>query len=301
MPHADDTPITTHTAFVTGTSSGFGRLIALDLVRAGHRVFAGMRDPEGRNAESARALRSAGAEVLDLDVTRDASVRAAIDRVLAEGRGLDVVVNNAGVACAGLVETFTPEQAHKIFDVNVVGPLRVARAALPTMRAQGRGLLVYVSSTLGREVTPFLGLYTASKFALEGLAESLRYEVAPLGIETVIVQPGTFPTTSILQNLVAPADAERASGYGAVGELPGKLFAGIGAMVREGHAPDPQRVADAVTRAVNTPRGARPTRIVLDPNGSGGAARLNALSDEVQASILGAFGLAALRDVALDR
>jgi NAD(P)-dependent dehydrogenase (short-subunit alcohol dehydrogenase family) len=282
------------TILVTGASSGFGRLITLELARRGHQVFAGVREPEGRNADAARSLRAASANVrvVALDVTREEDAAGAVESVLGATGSLDVLVNNAGVACAGLIETFTSAEAQRLFDVNVFGVLRMVRAALPSMRARGRGLLVHVSSTLGREVLPFLGLYTASKFALEGLAESLRYEVAPLGIETTILQPGTFPTTSILQHLVAPGDATRAEGYGPVAPLPAGLFAGIEAMVRDGHAPDPQRVADAVADAVDAPAGKRPPRVVIDPNGGGGAARLNAASAEVQEQLLAHLGLA---------
>lgn len=281
------------TILVTGASSGFGRLIALELARRGHRVFAGVREPEGRNADAAASLRAASPDVtvLPLDVTSDASAAGAVAAVMEAAGALDGVVSNAGVACAGLVETFTPAEAQRVFDVNVFGALRMARAALPAMRARRRGLLVYVSSTLGREVLPFLGLYTASKFALEGLAESLRYEVGPLGIETTLLQPGTFPTTSMLRNLVAPGDAARAEGYGPVATLPAGLFAGIEAMVREGRAPDPQRVADAVANVVEAPAGTRPARVVVDPQGGGGAARLNAASAEVQQQLLAHLGL----------
>jgi NAD(P)-dependent dehydrogenase (short-subunit alcohol dehydrogenase family) len=288
------------TVLVTGSSTGFGRLIALELAREGHRVFATMREPEGRNAPAAESLRAAAraegraVEVVALDVTRDDSVSAAVDTILSRAGALDVLVNNAGVACAGLVETFTPAAAQRVFDVNVYGPLRMARAVLPGMRRRGSGLVVYISSTLGREVTPFLGVYAASKFALEALAESLRYETAPLGVDSVIVQPGTFPTTAILGNLVAPDDAARAEGYGPVAQLPAGLFAGLGELARSGRAPDPQRVADAVAAVVRAPVGSRPARVVVDPNGSGGAARLNALSGEVQSSILAGFGLEAL-------
>ncbi len=287
-------------ALVTGSSTGFGRLIALELARAGHRVFATMRDPEGRNASAAESLRAAALaeggslEVVALDVTRDDSVSAAVDAVLSRAGAIDVLVNNAGVACAGLVETFSPAQAQRVFDVNVYGPLRMARAVLPGMRRRGSGLVVYVSSTLGREVTPFLGIYVASKFALEALAESLRYENAPLGIDSVIVQPGTFPTTAILGNLVPADDAARAESYGSVAQLPAGFFAGLGEFARSGQAPDPQRVADAVAAVVRAPVGSRPARVVVDPNGSGGASRLNALSAEVQSSILAGFGLEVL-------
>lgn len=202
-----------------------------------------MRDPGGRNADVSAELRAVGVaeglmlEVVELDVTDEASIAAAVQEIEARAGGIDVVVNNAGLAAAGLLETFTADDARRLFDVNVMGPLRVNRAVLPSMRARGAGMLVYLSSTDGRELMPFLALYCSSKFALEALAEGLAYEVGPLGIDTVIVQPGTFPTTSILKNLVVASAPERAAGYGAVAELPGQVFAGLGELVSSGNAP----------------------------------------------------------------
>ncbi|HRI66731.1 MAG TPA: SDR family NAD(P)-dependent oxidoreductase, partial [Polyangium sp.] len=125
---------------ITGASSGFGKLTAESLAREGHRVFAGMRDPEGRNAGSRAELMAKGGslEVVDLDVTNDASVEKAVAWVEQQAGGLDVVINNAGIAGMGLTESFTPEQARAMFEVNVVGVQRVNRAALPLMRRQGK-------------------------------------------------------------------------------------------------------------------------------------------------------------------
>lgn len=288
------------TVLITGASSGFGRLIALALARAGRRVFASMRDVAGRNQTAAESLRreaqdgGLNLEVVELDVTRDDSVHAAVSSVLERAGSLDALVSNAGVACAGHTETFTPDDARRVFDVNVIGSLRVVRAVLPAMRARRSGALVYVSSTLGREVTPFLSLYGASKFALESIAEGIAYETTPLGVDTVIVQPGTFPTTSILANLVAPSEPSRSLGYGPVAEMPAHLFGALGAMVQQGRAPDPQRVADAVTEALSERRGGGLRRVVVDPDGDQGAARVNALCETVQREKLAGLGLEAL-------
>ena len=289
------------TVLVTGASSGFGRLTALALAQRGYRVCAGVRDPAGRNAVAAAALTEAARglagelRVVALDVTDEGSCERAVAQVLADGGALDVLINNAGVAAAGLVETFTPADAQRLFDVNVFGVLRMLRAALPGMRARRRGLVVYVSSTDGREVMPFLGLYDASKAALESLAEATSYELAPLGIDSVIVQPGTFPTTSILANLVPAGDPARAEGYGEVAALPAGLFAGLDAMVRSGEAPDPGLVAEAIVEAVARPHGHRPRRVVVDPSGADRTARANAVADAVQSELLAQFGLSHLR------
>jgi len=285
---------------VTGASSGFGALIVRTLAAAGHRVFATLRDASGRNAPAAAALGAWAAEgghalwVAGLDVTAEAEADAVVAQMVETLGGIDVVVHNAGVAAAGLVETFTPAAAQRIFDVNVIGVQRVMRAALPTLRAQGQGLVVYMSSVLAREVTPFLGLYVASKFAVDALAEAYRYELTSLGIETAIIQPGTFPTTSILANLVPVDDGARADGYGPLRDAPGQFFGGLSAMVAAGAAPDPQQVADAVLAVLAAPAGQRPVRVPVDPLGIGGAARLNAAAEGVQSELLGHFGLLGL-------
>lgn len=282
---------------ITGASSGFGRLTAETLARAGHRVFAGMRAPATRS-ESKELVESAkGAagsiEVVDLDVTDDASVSRAIARVAELSGGLDVLVNNAGLAALGLVEAFTIEQARELFEVNVMGVIRVNRAALPLLRRQGSGLLIHVSSTVGRYVMPFLGIYTASKYALEALSDAYRFELAPFGVESVLVEPGSFPTR-IMTNMLRPSDAARAAEYGALGERVAGLEAGLGAMFASEGAPQPQAVADAIARVIDAPKGSRPARTVVDGQGGALVEDLNRAAEEVQAQILGALGMADL-------
>ncbi|MEB3329941.1 MAG: SDR family NAD(P)-dependent oxidoreductase [Candidatus Sericytochromatia bacterium] len=283
---------------ITGTSSGFGRVTALALARRGHRVFAGMRAPETRSDAAARSLREeaagTGLEVVALDVTEDAAVEAAVSHAVAEAGPLDVVVNNAGVAAGGVTEAFTVGDAQRLFDVNVFGQIRLARAVLPAMRARGAGLFVNVTSTLSREVVPFLAMYEASKFALDGLWEAWRYELTGHGIEVVLVQPGTFPTTAIVQNLLQPGDPGRIAGYAELLPRIDSFFGGMAAYAQSGQAPDPARVAEAVVEVVEAPAGARPVRVVVDPNGPGAAARMNALAATEQGAILANLGLETL-------
>lgn len=154
---------------VTGASSGIGRATA-DLLHArGHRVFGSSRNP---------AIHEAPWSLVGLDVTEDASVAACVEAILASEGRIDAVVNNAGLVMAGAVEDTSPQEAQRTFETNVIGAIRVARAVLPSMRSRRSGVIVNMGSLAGRVGMPFQGLYSASKFALEGLTESLRQEVA---------------------------------------------------------------------------------------------------------------------------
>lgn len=174
---------------VTGCSSGFGRQVSEQLARKGDRVYATMREAEGKNAGVARALKELAAaedidlRTLDLDVTSTASVDAASARVLAESGAPDVVINNAGHMCVGFTEAFSVEELKKQLDVNVVGIHRVIRAFLPAMRKRGTGLIVNLSSIAGRLSAPFFGVYHASKWAVEGYSMALRGELASSGVD----------------------------------------------------------------------------------------------------------------------
>jgi NAD(P)-dependent dehydrogenase (short-subunit alcohol dehydrogenase family) len=284
-----------HHVLLTGTSSGFGRLTALALARRGHRVFATMRDPDGKNREAAAALRATpGIEVLALDVSQDASVEAAIDAVLRAAGHLDVVINNAGYATIGLAETIAAEQLLRLFDTNVIGMQRVNRAVLPSMRARRSGLLVHVSSALGRMVMPVTGLYAATKFAVEALADTYRLELRPSGVEVAVVQPGAYPTE--LGADPVGADQERAAGYGPLAEALQQFQARAQATRTAPTAPDPQQVADALVALVETPAGQRAARVYVDAANRPFVPRLNEAHAEVQRQLLAAAGMGALVD-----
>jgi NAD(P)-dependent dehydrogenase (short-subunit alcohol dehydrogenase family) len=282
---------------ITGTSSGFGYATAVECARRGHRVFAGMRDPRGRADGAPARLREEagpGLEVVELDVTSKASVDAAVAHVAGRGVALDAVVNNAGIAAGGITESFTVEDVQRLFDVNVFGGFRIARAALPALRAGGGGVIVNVTSTLGREVVPFLAIYEGTKFALEGMWEAWRYELSSQHVDVVLVEPGTFPTTSLVAHMLPPGDPSRAAAYGALTPRMEGFFAQLANYARSGHAPEPGLVARAIADVLALPAGARPPRLVVDPNGSGAAARLNALASKEQQAILEGLGLADL-------
>src|SRR6202171_3899906 len=177
------------TILITGASSGFGRDTAETLFRAGHTVYASMRSAQGKNREAAEALRKLGIKTVELDVSDDASVEAGVKNVLAEAGKIDVLVNNAGIMSVGVTEAFTSEQAKVIFDTNVIGLLRVTRAVLPSMRQKRDGLIINIGSILGRVTVTFLGIYGASKMAVEALTDSLRSQASQLGVEVVEVIP----------------------------------------------------------------------------------------------------------------
>src|SRR5262249_34119694 len=215
------------------------------LARAGHVVYASMRDIASRNRPQADSLRALGLKVVQLDVAVDASVHAAVDSILAESGRNDVLVNNAGIASAGRSEGFTADQVRALFEVNVFGLQRVLRAVLPTLRSQRDGLVVNVGSILGRVTFPFFGLYGASKYAVEALTDSYRYELSQLGVDVVLVQPSAYPT-NMYANMQQPGDPVRSHEYGAIGEIPGKLFETFMGLFNGANAPNPHEVAEAI-------------------------------------------------------
>ena len=180
---------------ITGCSSGFGKLAALEFARRGDTVFASMRDTakSGPLLEEAKAA-GVSVEVVPLDVTARASVESAVSDVVRRAGRLDVLVNNAGVGTHGPVEEFDDDEVQKIFDTNVLGIIRVTRAALPSMRAQRSGTIVNVTSIAGRVTGPYGGVYAASKHAVEALSDALYYELHPFGIRVVVIEPGGFET-----------------------------------------------------------------------------------------------------------
>jgi NAD(P)-dependent dehydrogenase (short-subunit alcohol dehydrogenase family) len=280
---------------ITGASSGFGRDTAETLHRAGHTVYASMRGTQGKNREAAEALRKLGIKTVELDISDDASVEAGVKNVLAEAGKIDVLVNNAGFGSAGVTEAFTTEQAKAIFDTNVIGLLRVTRAVLPSMRQQRDGLIINIGSILGRVTFPFLGVYGASKFAVEALTDSLRYEVSQLGIEVVEVQPSTYPT-NFLASIQTPAGTEVTKAYGEVGRIPDAMFTSLSSTFEGEDAPDPHDVAEAIVKLVDQTKGSRAVRTVVGaPYGSDKA---NEDVAPVQAKVVEALGLSRLENVA---
>ncbi|WP_069173554.1 SDR family NAD(P)-dependent oxidoreductase [Streptomyces griseus] len=285
---------------VTGASSGIGALSVRALALAGHTVYAGIRQMATRNATAVADLARYGTDhqvdvqAVELDVTSEDSADAAVDRILAERGRLDVVVHNAGHMVLGAAEAFTAEQLAELYDVNVLGTQRVNRAALPTLREQGSGLLVWIGSSSTRGgCPPFLAPYFAAKAAMDALAVSYAAEVLPFGIDSAIVVPGAFTTgTSHFTNAGAPADADRAETYDRRHRpLMGDLGKRLAALVPSDA--DVADVAEAVVHLVAMAHGTRPLRTHIDPSRDGSEV-VSAVADRVRADFFRRLGLDSL-------
>ncbi|MEU5272583.1 SDR family NAD(P)-dependent oxidoreductase [Streptomyces hygroscopicus] len=288
---------TPQTVLLTGASSGFGALTVRALARAGHTVYAGIRQTATRNAPAVAALRRYAAEHdidlhgVELDVTSQESADAAVARVLADHGRLDVVVHNAGHMATGPAEAFTPDQLARLYDINVLGAQRVNRAALPHLRDRGQGLLVWIGSSSTRGgCPPFVGPYFAAKAAMDALAVAYAAEVQRFGIDTAIVVPGAFTSgTNHFSNAGAPADTERAAAYD---ERYGALLADLDNRLAALVPPDADaaQVADAVVRLVAAPAGTRPLRTHIDPSRDGSEV-VSVVADRIRAEFFRRIGL----------
>ena len=283
---------------ITGASSGFGALAARALAHAGHTVYATMRETIGRNApqvaEVARYAAKHGVDLktVELDVASDPSVQSGIANIVADNGRLDVVIHNAGHMSFGPAEAFTPEQFAELYDINVLSTQRVNRAALPQMRRQGRGLVVWMSSSSTRGGTPpYLSPYFAAKAAMDSLAVSYASELARWGIETSIIVPGAFTKgTNHFAHAGSPADKARAAEYdeGPYAGLPEQSLKGLASL--EPPDADVGAVADAVVKVVDTPFGRRPFRTHVDPS-QDGCEIVNGVADRVRAEMFRRIGL----------
>ncbi|MEC3876038.1 SDR family oxidoreductase [Chryseobacterium salviniae] len=249
--------------FITGTNSGFGYLTAKRCAAEGYTVYATIRDAKTRNAERAQELSAIeNINIVDLDVTDGAAVKNAISEIISKEGQLDVVVNNAGYFGGGLAEAYTEDDFEKMLNVHVKGPWRVIKSSLPQMRKQGEGLIINISSGLGRFSAPFMTVYNSAKFAIEGLSEGLHYEVRPFGVDVAIIQPGAFPT-EIFGKSTYGSDTSIIPEYSDLAKIPDQIGEGMGKMF-ESMKPDPQMVPDAIVHLIKTPKGERPLRTVVD-------------------------------------
>lgn len=265
------------TILITGASSGFGRMTAIALAKAGHRVYASMRTPD-RELEKTPNIR-----VIALDVTNDESAADAIDVVIRETGRLDVLVHNAGHMVFGPAEAFLPEQLAQLYEVNVVGTQRVNRVALPHMRKQREAQLIWVGSSSTRGGTPpFLAPYFAAKAGMDALAQSYAVELSRFGIESTIIVPGAFTKgTSHFDHAGHPADEARAKEYfeGPYGGLNEQILERLAKL--EPPDADASEVAKAIVDVVALPHGKRPFRVHIDPSDDGSVV-VNAVADRVR-------------------
>ncbi len=270
---------------ITGSSNGFGFKAAKDFADRGYRVFATMRNPNGKNVSAKAELEghSTHIKVVDMDVTDQVSVQEATAGILAEAGHIDVLVNNAGIMYLGITEAFSVEQAKIQMETNYFGAIRVMQALLPAMRSAGSGLIINTSSLVGRISPPFFGTYTATKHALEGYSQALRYELSPFGVDVVLVEPGPFGT-GLLASGQVPAHREVLESYGALAEVPTAMGEHFAQLLQSEEAPDPQWVVDAYLELAELPFGSRPTRRVVGL--TWGTDQINALTQGIQDGIL---------------
>ncbi|MEL6686881.1 MAG: SDR family oxidoreductase [Pseudomonadota bacterium] len=277
---------------VTGSSSGFGRLGVEYYARQGAKVFATMRNVPRPEADEIRDLASSDnldISVIEIDVTSAEQVEAGVAEALASNNGkLDVLINNAGISVGGPIEVQDMEATKLTFDTNVYGCHRMARAVLPSMRANGSGQIFNVSSQLGRLIIPGFGMYSATKFALEAMSEQMAYELVPHGVDVTIIQPGGYPTNIWANNNANSAPLKQRSSKDLLGAYP-ELTAGMGERTGGGST-DPMDVPRAIAEIIAMPKGARPLRKAVHP-----VARpqesVNAASAEAQIAMLGASPL----------
>jgi NAD(P)-dependent dehydrogenase (short-subunit alcohol dehydrogenase family) len=282
---------------ITGASGGFGILTVKKLIENGNQVVAAMRDVAGRNKKTAEELSALGAKIVELDVTNDDSVTKGVESAIQQLGGLDVLMNNAGIGSAGMIEFFTTADFQRLYEVNVFGVQRMNRAVVPYFRKQKSGLIIYTSSLLGRITLPFYGLYQSSKWALEALAENYRVELSTFGIENCIVEPGGYPT-AFAENLMLPSDTSQAENYGGFIHAPQKMGESFGNVLANNPQQDPQRVADAFAELIDKPYGEKPFRTTIDFIGMGDhVQKYNEHLGQVTTGLYTNFGIAGMLSV----
>lgn len=276
---------------ITGANSGFGRLTVKTLISRGHRVIGSMRDVWGRNAMAAQELQTLGMEAVEIDVTSNTSVEEGVTRVLQMCVSIDVLINNAGVGAHGLQENFSDEDLRRLFDINVFGVQRMIRAVVPSMRERRSGLLVNISSLLGRVALPFYGPYNASKWALEALSENYRAELSQHGVDVVVIEPGGFPT-GFIGNLMQPSSTDRNPTYGDLAQAPRASLEHFEQFLAANPQQDPQLVANAVADVIDTEAGRRAFRTEVDRIGMADAIRpVNELHAEITRGLFSNLGM----------
>src|SRR4051794_20767303 len=280
---------------ITGSSTGFGREAAEALARKGYTVFASMRSCSGKNAGHKSALEelakreNLGLFVQELDVTSDESVQSAVDAIVNQSGRIDVVINNAGFGALGVTEGYTMSQWQKLFDVNLFGVVRVNRAVLPVMRRQRNGLLIHVSSVAGRVCAPYFAVYSASKFAIEALADCYRFELKPFGIDSVLVEPGIHKTP-ILDAFIPPEDERVVAEYTPDANYSSRVKAVFDGANASPDTPGAREVVELFVQLIETDNGERPFRSVPTPALQPLLEPLNATCEDLRKTVAHVFG-----------
>ncbi|MBK7162769.1 MAG: SDR family oxidoreductase [Sphingomonadales bacterium] len=286
---AADKPLAGKSVLITGASSGFGYLGALHYARLGAKVIASMRGlprKEANELKAEAAKEKLDIHIIEIDVTSDEQVAKGVaEAEKIAGGPIDILVNNAGVGYAGPIELQDMEATKLIFDTNVYGPHRMARAVLPGMRKAKRGLIFNISSQLGRVIVPSAGHYSPTKFALEAMSEAMAYELVPHNVEVCVIQPGGYPTkvwvnrNALAKELKDRLTAEEAAAYPA-------LVQRMGLEDGSGRSADPMDVPRAIAEIAAMPAGTRPLRRAVHP-GSKPQEAINKVSAETQVAWLG--------------
>lgn len=287
--YSPDISLKGKSVLITGCSSGFGRLTAELLARQGATVFATMRGlprPEADELSDLARKDNLPIYVHEIDVTSDESCRRGVIAAEAiNGGPLDVLVNNAGIGITSPLEVQDMEATRLMFETNVFGPHRMARAVLPGMRKKGAGQIIQISSQLGRVITPYSGHYSPTKFALEAMSEQLAYELVPHNIDVSIIEPGGYPTKVWVNRnayslaLKERADARHTDGYP-------QQVAAMGTEDGSGRSNDPMDVAKAIAGLIAQTAGTRPLRLPVAP-GNKPQVPINEVSARVQVDWLG--------------
>ena len=253
--------------FITGTSTGFGKLAAIKLSEQDNLIIAGMRGTNGKNKAVAEELsKLPNIEVVDIDVADDDSVKNAFESVLAKHGRIDVLVNNAGVAGYGLVESFNIDQIKKIFEVNFYGIIRTYQAVLPSMRSLKNGLIINITSGASGHTLPFMVPYLASKFSVESITEGIQEELRQFNIENVSIQPGVYPTEmndGSKQGLDGEKSDITAAYEPVASEMLNALTSGLFGKMKK-YDMNPQIIVDGIASLINMEKGTRPLRLPLD-------------------------------------
>ncbi len=289
---------------ITGASSGFGALTARALAKAGHIVYAGMRNTLTRNANRVAEVEQFAKDnkvsisAIEMDVSSQESVNEAISRIEVEqSNGIDIVIHNAGHMVTGALEAFTPEQLGELYDINVLSAQRVNKAVLPAMRSRKQGLIIWVSSSSVKGGTPpYLGPYFAAKAGMDSIAVSYAAELSQFGIETSIVVPGSFTNgTNHFANSGYPDNKEVQKIYDQkYPNLMENVSLKLAGLFPDGA--DVSLVSDEIVRIVNLPKGKRPYRTHIDPADDGSETVSN-VADRTRSNFLKRIGLEYLLSV----